>query len=236
VLLLAMTSGALDAVGFLGLGGVFASVMTGNLVLLGLSGGTRDRSLAVHAAVAIGCYVAGVAVGTRVVRAQLVDGVDHPSGGRSWSRGLQWVVAVELVLVIAFAVGWELARSKPATPAQLVLIGLAATAMGLQGAAIRASTGAGTSTTYLTGTLTGVVATLVAGRPLREEWEGVAIILAALAGALLAGTALTERSGLAPVVPLVALAGALVVARTLVGTGHVPPVRPSGEQPVGDPG
>jgi len=228
VLLLATTSGALDAIGFLGLGGVFASVMTGNLVLLGLSGGTRDGSLAARTAVAIGWYVVGVAVGTRVARA------GHPSGGRGWSRGLQWVVAVELVLVVSFTVGWEVARSTPGTPAQLVLIGMAATAMGLQGAAIRASTGTGTSTTYLTGTLTGVVATLAAGRPLREEWEGVAIILAVLAGAVLAGTALTERSGLAPLVPLVALAAALVVARRLVAarptrpTGPARPARPTG--------
>jgi len=32
VLYLAITAGALDAIGFLGLGGVFASIMTGNLV------------------------------------------------------------------------------------------------------------------------------------------------------------------------------------------------------------
>ena len=93
-----MTSGVLDAVGFLGLGGVFASVMTGNLVLLGLSGGTRDRSLAVHAAVAIGCYVVGVAVGTRVVRADAGTGRStRPEGAAgpgdcsgSWRSNWSW--------------------------------------------------------------------------------------------------------------------------------------------------
>jgi uncharacterized membrane protein YoaK (UPF0700 family) len=61
--LLAGTSGALDALGFLALGGVFASVMTGNLVLLGLGAGTRNGGLAVHAVVAIGGYSLGVAIG-----------------------------------------------------------------------------------------------------------------------------------------------------------------------------
>ena len=56
VILLAVTSGALDALGFLGLGGVFASVMTGNLVLLGLGAGTRHGTLAVHAVTAIAGY------------------------------------------------------------------------------------------------------------------------------------------------------------------------------------
>ncbi|MGA2837911.1 MAG: YoaK family protein [Acidimicrobiales bacterium] len=210
VTLLAMTSGALDAIGFLGLGGVFASVMTGNLVLLGLSAGTRNSALAAHAAVAVSGYAIGVGAGARVVW----DRSDIPTQG--WSRRLHHVLVVELVLVVGFSIGWELTVSRTSTSDQLVLIGIAATAMGLQSATVRAWTGAATSTTYLTGTLTGVVGAVAAGRPLRQEWAGVAVLAAALVGAALAGVALAERSALAPVVPLVTLVGVLVIGRTLV--------------------
>jgi uncharacterized membrane protein YoaK (UPF0700 family) len=219
VMLLAMTSGALDAIGFLGLGGVFASVMTGNLVLLGLSAGSRNAALAAHAVVAVSGYVVGVTAGVRVA------GDRSPTCTTGWSRRVNAVLAFELGLVVAFAIGWELARGKPSTPSQLALIGIAATAMGLQSAAVRASTGAGTSTTYLTGTLTDVVATLASGRAWRLEWTGVAVLAAALVGAVLAGTAVVEVSTLAPIVPLLALIVGLVIGRSLTtgARGGTPP-------------
>ena len=213
MVLLAATSGALDALGFLALGGVFASVMTGNLVLLGLSGGTRNGSLAAHAAVAVAGYVVGVAGGRPVTRAGGGRATAPPPAGPAGCPGR----AVELGLVVAFAVGWELVRTQVLHPAQLVLVGLAAIAMGVQSAPIRASTGSTVSTTYLTGTLTGVVATVGAGvGRVRDEWGAVAVMAAALVGAAAAGVVLTERSSLAPLVPLVALVGVLVAARTLV--------------------
>ncbi len=209
VVLLALTSGSLDALGFLALGGVFASVMTGNLVLLGLSAGTRDGSLSTHALVAITGYVLGVSIGARATRSSQMTVVP------GWSRGLNALVAVELALVAAFAVGWELVRSRHSSPAQMVLITLAATAMGLQSAVMRVSTGNSRSTTYLTGTLTGAVMALTDGGRLRDEWPDVAVLVAALAGAVLAGAVLTARSSVAPAVPVVALVAVLIVGRAL---------------------
>ena len=133
-MLLAVTSGALDAIGFLGLGGVFASVMTGNMVLLGLSAGARNGLLAAHAVVAISGYVIGVTAGIRVA------GDRSPTGTANWSRGVNAVLTIEFGLVVVFAIGWESARGKPTSASQLALIGIAATAMGLQSAAVRAST------------------------------------------------------------------------------------------------
>ena len=52
LLLPTVAGGGLDAVCFLGLGGVFARVMTGNMVLLGLSAGHRNTTLAAHGALA----------------------------------------------------------------------------------------------------------------------------------------------------------------------------------------
>ena len=222
VALLAVTSGSLDALGFLALGGVFASVMTGNLVLLGLGAGTRSGSLSAHALVALAGYVVGVTVGARATRA------GQSPAGRSmvapgWSRRLHALVAVELALVVAFAVGWETVRSRHSVVAQLVLIALAAGAMGLQSATMRVSTGSSRSTTYLTGTLTGAVMALAGGSRPRDEWPDLTVLAAALAGAVLAGAVLTARSSIAPVVPLAALVGALLVGRTLTAAVDVGP-------------
>ena len=201
LMLLAATSGAFDAIGVLGLGGVFASVMTGNLVLLGLGAGAHRGALAAHASVAITGYVVGVTVGIRTAG-------DRPQvRAEGWTRRVRLVLAVEAVLVVGFSVGWELAHGRPTPSAQLALVGVAATAMGLQSAAMRLATGTSTSTTYLTGTLTGVVAAVAGRRPLRGEWEGVAILVAAFGGAALAGVTLLGRPTLAPLVPVVALAG-----------------------------
>jgi len=44
----------------------------------------------------------------------------------------------------------------------------------------------------------------------------VAVLAAALLGAVLAGTAVVEWSAVAPIVPLVALIGGLAIGRTLI--------------------
>ena len=207
VVLLAAASGGLDAVAVLGLGGVFASVMTGNLVLLGLGAGTRHGGLAGHAGVALVAYAVGVAVGVRMAGS---TGRPDPAG---WSVRPQRIVVLELVLVSAFAVGWELTTGRPSTGAQLALMVPAALAMGLQGAAMRSSLGSGVSTTYLTGTLTGVVSALAGGRPLREEGSAALVLVAAVVGAALSGLMLTASPRLGPVVPLVALACAVGAGR-----------------------
>ena len=57
-------SGATDVASFTRLGGVFTSVMTGNIVLAGLAIAQRSLSLASHTAVSIAGYIVGVAGGT----------------------------------------------------------------------------------------------------------------------------------------------------------------------------
>ena len=63
---LTFASGAMDVASFTRLGGVFTSVMTGNIVLGGLAVAQRSVELASHTAVSIAGYVAGVAGGTWV--------------------------------------------------------------------------------------------------------------------------------------------------------------------------
>ena len=66
LVVLAFTSGFIDAISFLGLA-VFASVMTGNTVLLGLALGTGNVPLGLGALLALVGYIGGVALGARIV-------------------------------------------------------------------------------------------------------------------------------------------------------------------------
>src|SRR5690242_21103243 len=66
VVLLTLTTGAVDVTSFLALGNVFSSVVTGDMVLLGAAAGTGRPELAVHSGVALAGYLAGVLAGAPV--------------------------------------------------------------------------------------------------------------------------------------------------------------------------
>jgi len=66
VVVLTLNAGATDAIGFLALGGAFTSVMTGNLVLFGISAAEGDASLARHILTAVLCYIAGCVLDGRL--------------------------------------------------------------------------------------------------------------------------------------------------------------------------
>lgn len=57
VVVLTVATGSSDAVAFLRLGGVMTSVMTANMVLLGISAGRQESSLALHAGAAFAGYI-----------------------------------------------------------------------------------------------------------------------------------------------------------------------------------
>src|ERR1700683_2413610 len=126
--LLEITSGAVNAVSFLALGKVFSSVITGNLVLLGVAATTHSSVEAIHAGVALAGYAAGVLIG-----APLAAPRSHQAG--TWPASVTATLAAELVVLAGFSVGWELSDGSPHRGAQLVLLIGAAAGMGLQGAA-----------------------------------------------------------------------------------------------------
>lgn len=200
-------SGAMDLASFTRLGGVFSSVMTGNLVLLGLAVARHSGSLAVHAATAIGGYVVGTGVDSRIDR-----GLGRET--RVWPASVTTTLVIELTTLVALAVGWEVTAASPEGGAQLGLLAGASLAMGMQSAAIR-RVGTAVSTTYLTGTLTGAVAALVSkdrGRQL--DPLAIAVLVAAAAGAAAAGGLLAVDAAAVPVLPLGALAIVIGVVST----------------------
>ena len=174
VVLLTVTTGAVDAASFLYLGHVFCSVITGTMVLLGISVGTHDPGLALNCGVALVSYVVGVVAGTplAVRRAgRWLEGWPVRRWHRAtkhheiWPSWLTVALAVEFCMLALFSLGWELASGRPSGVAQRLLLAAAGVAMGIQGATIRQL--GEISTTYLTGTLTGVISALATGRTTR---------------------------------------------------------------------
>jgi uncharacterized membrane protein YoaK (UPF0700 family) len=200
------------------MGGVFASVMTGNLVLLGVSISRRNGSLAAHVGVALAAYIVGVVAGAMVA--------GRPDRGRpTWPARVTAALLVELALIAGLTVGWELAGGHPVGQPQLLLLGLASLAMGVQSAAVRSLAAPGLSSTYMTGTLTSLVTAVAAGDGLAGQRQNLAVIAAVVVGAIAAGVLVLEVPRAAPAVALVALSSVVVTARLAAA-----PIRP------GDPG
>jgi uncharacterized membrane protein YoaK (UPF0700 family) len=204
VVVLAVTSGATDAIGFLALGGSFTSVMTGNLVLMGVAIGDADASLAVSVGSAIISFVVGAAVGARIA------GKAKP-GDPVWPSAITRALEVELSLLSVYAVVWWMVGPDGASGWVMGMLMLNACALGLQSSAIQRFGISGLSTTYLTGTLTSVVISLVSGGTWRSVRRSVALLAALVVGALL-GTVLLRFAPVAmPLLQLLTVAAVLVV-------------------------
>ncbi|MER6617704.1 YoaK family protein [Streptomyces xantholiticus] len=198
-ILLTLVSGALNAISFMALGGVFVSVMTANLALVGIAVGGFDLRLAGNSVVALVGYVAGVLLGARV----------WERCERSRRSGPRTLLIGELVLLCAVLTGWLVTDGGPPSPLQIVLLGAAALAMGCQGAMIRGAGPPGLSTTYMTGLLTALLTDVLAGR--RPDWNKAALLAAIPVGAALGAlVVVTARAG-ALLLPVVLLAAALVL-------------------------
>lgn len=269
-------SGAMDVASFTRLGDVFASVMTGNIVLCGLAAARGSVSLIAHTAMAFGGYVVGVAGGTRIAwyhsaRAeasapkasppkasppkasapkasapnpskqnapeQVASGPHEPnpdapkpdalkpdalkpeaeraSAARAaasanrvgaWAPHVRASLLTELALLIGFVVGWEVTGSNPSGGAQFGLLAVATAAMGVQASAVTQMGLTDVSTTYLTGTLTGLVGSLASpGRRKREGLIRPGVLAGLAAGALLSGLLLKTAPAGVPALPVAAL-------------------------------
>jgi uncharacterized membrane protein YoaK (UPF0700 family) len=212
VVTLAVVSGATDAIGLLALGGAFTSVMTGNMVLLGVSISQGDGERAVSSVGAILAFIAGAALGARVA------GTPR-EGDRIWPRAVTVGLLVELGFMTAYAIGWWVTGGSPGTGVAFALLMATAIGLGVQSSTVQRFGVSGLSTTYMTGTLTTVVIRLATGRSVKEVWHSVEVLLGLISGAIV-GTVLLELAPMAaPVLQLVALAavvgiGVLVAERT----------------------
>jgi Protein of unknown function (DUF1275) len=166
-----------------------------------------------------------VVVGVRVAERRTTEGgsraADPPAavrpsaGGQreaSWPPGVTAALTVEFAVVISFTVAWELSGSGVAHW-RLGGLALLACAMGLQSAAVRQL--GQVSTTYLTSTLTGVIADLVNRTRSPTMARSLFLLAAVTAGAAAGSTAVRLAPALVPVVLASPVAIVLIVVTAI---------------------
>ncbi|SUA81051.1 Predicted membrane protein [Nocardia otitidiscaviarum] len=198
LVLLSAGAGATDALVFTELGKVFASVLTGNLVLLGVAAALPWTDVAGPLTV-LGGYAVGVVVAARWCRAER---------GRRERRVLECLVA-EAVLVGALA---ALAVVCGDGFGRAPLLVLASLAMGMQSATVMAAD-PNSPTTYLTSTFTRFCSDLAAtGKA--DPWSPARIagLVVGAGGAVALGRATGWWAFLVP-------AALIVAALVCVGRG-----------------
>ncbi len=191
IVLLAI-AGFVDAIGFMFLGGLFISFMSGNSTQFAIGLGRASWRLAAPAGALVGLFVVGVVVGRLTA-----------SGAGRWRRPA--VLALEAALL-------GLAAAAPLPPSALGA--LMALAMGAQNSVLRSIGRTKTGLTYVTGTLVSfgerLADALTGAGTLADAWTYLALWLGIFAGGV-AGALVYGRIGLLALAPA-ALATALIAA------------------------
>ncbi|WP_320779939.1 YoaK family protein [Streptomyces sp. CRN 30] len=200
--LLSSAAGAVNALGFLSLGGVFTSVVTANSALVGIGLGTGRAAQAAPAGLAVLAYVAGAAVGSRLAVAVRRAARCAPLDFLLLEAAVLWAVA-----------GWWIAEGGHlAGVARSVALAAAAAAMGCQSGGLRVAAGSGATTAYLTGLLTGAVADAVTGR--RPPRRLLVTMAPLICGAALFALLADRLRASAAVLPALLVSAAWAWART----------------------
>lgn len=211
LVLLAVTAGATDATAFIRLGHVFASVITGNLVLLGISAARADG----HVALFAGCALAAYALGVILAAPRRAE--QEEAARAVWPARTTVALGADLALLIAFAVAWEIDGRAPARGAQLLMVILCAAAMGVQSTAVRRL--GSVSTTYLTSTLVGLFEAVVARRWDESQTRSLLILVALAGGAAAAAALISHARAWVPAVQLLPLVTVVVASARLIRGG-----------------
>ncbi|WP_164479111.1 YoaK family protein [Nakamurella antarctica] len=202
LVLLAITSGAVDAIAFLGLGGIFTANMTGNLVLLGLVGRPDYQRSAIHAAAACAAFALGLYLSFRNGR---------PQPGKPEPGPYPLLVLVAL-MQSAIWVTWMLESATPNEMTQTIILITSAISMGVQTAASRRIAGhSGITTTFVTGTLTSLIEDAANSRH-HATVARIFVIGALSMGALLCSLLLAYAPMFAPALPVLGVVAAIAVS------------------------
>ena len=203
---LAAASGATDAIGYLALGNVFTSAMTGNLALLGIALAHRDGERIGRVLVSLVCYMVGAAIGARVARSP-------QPGDPVWPPAITRALAIEAVFFVAYAGVWWVVGAGSDIYTKAVLLGLGAIALGIQSSAMqRFGNGLGLNTTFVSGALIKLVGQLATGHRFRDIRHHLLVLVGLVYGCFLGALLVLHAPTFAPAVPLVALAVALCAA------------------------
>jgi uncharacterized membrane protein YoaK (UPF0700 family) len=200
---LSAVAGCVDTFGYLTLGHIFTSNLTGNTGVMTIAAVGHNADEAMRRGIVIVLFFGGAIVG-----AGLVDDATQPHQLR---RGL-FVEAILLLAVVALA--WGGAGVDPRSAGWFATAALLSVAMGLQNAALAHPFGEATHTTHLTGPVTDLGTDLVrwlrapagAKEPSTRRMRRIAGRIVGFAGGGLAGAVLfASAHGLTPIVPAAAL-------------------------------
>jgi uncharacterized membrane protein YoaK (UPF0700 family) len=168
---LSALAGYVDGIGFIHLGGLFVSFMSGNSTRMGVSLADGQWHDAAQALGLIALFVIGAALGSLIVL------------GRGANRQ-QWLLLVEAILLAA-AAGCDALGVPQIAVAAIVL------AMGLENAVFQIDGGAGLGLTYVTGALVKAGQLIAAALTGGERWGWMpnlllwaALVMGSLCGAL----------------------------------------------------
>jgi len=197
---LSALAGYVDAIGFLHLGGLFVSFMSGNSTRLGVSLSEGEWSSAAASLGLIALFVIGAAAGSLIVL------------GRGVNRQ-PWILLAEAVLLAIAALCHAFGFSNAAV-AGIVL------AMGLENAVFQIHGGAGLGLTYVTGALVkvGQLAASALRGGARWAWVPNLLLWAALVAGSLCGAAAYHWINLAAI--WFAAGAALGLSAIVAATEH----------------
>ena len=198
--MLSALAGYVDAIGFLQLGGLFVSFMSGNSTRMGVSLAEGQWLSAAEALGLIALFVIGAAAGSLIVL------------GRGANRQ-PWLLLVEALLLAAAALCYAFGLSNVAVAA-IVL------AMGTENAVFQIDGGAGLGLTYVTGALVKVgqlVAAALSGGA-RWDWAPNLLLWAAMVAGSLCGALAYHWINLAAI--WFAAGAALALSAIVAATTH----------------
>jgi uncharacterized membrane protein YoaK (UPF0700 family) len=198
---LSALAGYVDGIGFLHLGGLFVSFMSGNSTRLGVNLAQGNWANAAEAIGLIALFVTGAAAGSLIVL------------GRGVHRQ-PWVLLTEALLLTAAALGYTLGFPKLAIVAMVL-------AMGLENSVFQIDGGAGLGLTYVTGALVkvGQLAAAAFNGGARWAWLPNLLLWAALVTGSLCGAMAYHWIDLAAI--WFAAAAATVLGAIVAATIHL---------------
>lgn len=214
-MLLCMSAGIVDVIGYIHLGRVFTANMTGNIVILGMSFAHVAELSFLRAALACIGFIAGNAAAAILLSGNKAKGF--------WPARITLILGIELVFYVIFA-----ASSSPVMSEGLlhVLILLLSSAMGMQTTAARKLSIAGISTTVLTNNLASVIEDFVAffrnkfgvkktSKISGDTWLRMTAVLIYCFGALIGGVAETYMRFSAIYIPILVTVIILIIIFTM---------------------
>jgi uncharacterized membrane protein YoaK (UPF0700 family) len=206
ILLLTLNAGWTDMLAYFFLGHIFASILTGNFLFIGLGLAQGNSGLLIRALAAVLVSFVGVTVGSFCLQQ-----APQRQTEQTWRTTLVRTLLIEWLLFLAFAIIWRVTSNlSQQGGVQILLLCLAALGTGIQGALIQAFNIPGVVANALTGTVLTLGQRIAQGLghpgPESEEWRWRNIFLVILLLIYVVSAfvvALISAFMLTPVVPVI---------------------------------